>query len=101
MVQLFIIVLGSALFNLESKGDMPGENKTNGDYEFATFGAGCFWCIEAVFERVRGVESVISGYAGGNVENPTYREVTSGLTGHLRVTHTETLTQTLKRHTQC
>ena len=51
----------------------------------ATFGGGCFWCTEAVFQRVKGVEKVVSGYAGGKVKNPTYKEVTSGLTGHAEV----------------
>ena len=51
----------------------------------ATLGAGCFWCIEAIFQRVEGVESVVSGYAGGKVKNPTYKEVCSGLTGHAEV----------------
>lgn len=50
--------------------------------EKATFGSGCFWCTEAVFQRLRGVKSVVSGYAGGHVENPTYRDVCSGNTGH-------------------
>jgi peptide-methionine (S)-S-oxide reductase len=53
--------------------------------EKATFGAGCFWCIEAVFQRIKGVKSVISGYSGGKVENPTYEEVCSGRTGHAEV----------------
>ena len=48
----------------------------------ATFGGGCFWCTEAVFQRVKGVESVVSGYAGGTVENPTYEQVCTGETGH-------------------
>lgn len=48
----------------------------------ATFAGGCFWCVEAVFERVEGVESVVSGYAGGSEENPTYKEVSSGNTSH-------------------
>ena len=48
----------------------------------ATLAAGCFWCVEAVFGRLRGVEKVVSGYAGGTVPNPTYREVCSGTTGH-------------------
>ena len=51
----------------------------------ATFGSGCFWCTEAVFEMVEGVHSVVSGYAGGNVENPTYEQVCSGSTGHAEV----------------
>jgi peptide-methionine (S)-S-oxide reductase len=48
----------------------------------ATFGAGCFWCVEAVFQQLKGVERVASGYAGGKVENPTYRQVCTGTTGH-------------------
>lgn len=51
----------------------------------ATFGAGCFWCIEAVFQRLEGVESVTSGYTGGHVKNPGYREVCAGVTGHAEV----------------
>jgi peptide-methionine (S)-S-oxide reductase len=53
--------------------------------EIATFGAGCFWCIEAVFQELAGVERVVSGYAGGTVANPTYRQVCSGTTGHAEV----------------
>jgi peptide-methionine (S)-S-oxide reductase len=51
----------------------------------AVVGGGCFWCLEAVFQEVRGVSSVQSGYAGGHVENPTYKEVCSGTTGHAEV----------------
>ena len=53
--------------------------------ETATLGGGCFWCLEAVFDRLEGVESVVSGYAGGHVENPTYRQVCSKTTGHAEV----------------
>jgi peptide-methionine (S)-S-oxide reductase len=53
--------------------------------EHATFGAGCFWCVEAVFQNLKGVEKVVSGYAGGRIKNPTYREVCSGMTGHAEV----------------
>ena len=53
--------------------------------EQATFGAGCFWCVEAVFQNLKGVEKVVSGYAGGRIKNPTYKEVCSGLTGHNEV----------------
>jgi len=53
--------------------------------EVATFGSGCFWCTEAVFQNVKGVEKVESGYTGGQVKNPTYKEVCSGLTGHAEV----------------
>ena len=53
--------------------------------ETATLGAGCFWCVEAVFDDLRGVESVESGYSGGQTENPTYQEVCSETTGHAEV----------------
>jgi peptide-methionine (S)-S-oxide reductase len=51
----------------------------------ATFGGGCFWCVEAVFEQIKGVKSVVSGYAGGTTENPTYDEVCQGTTGHAEI----------------
>jgi len=53
--------------------------------EKATFGNGCFWCTEAVFQNLKGVEKVESGYTGGKVKKPTYKEVCSGLTGHAEV----------------
>lgn len=53
--------------------------------EQTTFGAGCFWCVEAVFERLPGVQSVVAGYAGGTKPNPTYEEVCTGRTGHAEV----------------
>ncbi|WP_201354142.1 peptide-methionine (S)-S-oxide reductase MsrA [Hydrogenimonas urashimensis] len=54
-------------------------------YEKATLGGGCFWCLEAVFEQVKGVVDVVSGYAGGHVEKPTYQQVCTGSTGHAEV----------------
>lgn len=54
--------------------------------ELATLGGGCFWCLEAVFKDLRGVERVQSGYAGGHVANPTYKQVCGGATGHAEVT---------------
>lgn len=57
--------------------------------EQATFGGGCFWCVEAVLERLEGVRSVTSGYAGGHVENPSYRAVCAGTTGHAEVVRVE------------
>ncbi|HEX8289618.1 MAG TPA: peptide-methionine (S)-S-oxide reductase MsrA [Pyrinomonadaceae bacterium] len=57
----------------------------NTNTETATLGAGCFWCVEAVFDDLRGVEDVVSGYSGGHKENPTYREVCSETTGHAEV----------------
>lgn len=53
--------------------------------EKATFGAGCFWCVEAIFQRLEGVEKVESGYAGGHIKNPSYQQVTAGTTGHAEV----------------
>ncbi|MFQ5610877.1 MAG: peptide-methionine (S)-S-oxide reductase MsrA [Anaerolineae bacterium] len=50
--------------------------------EQATLGAGCFWCVEAVFQELKGVEKVVSGYTGGTVKNPTYQQICSGTTGH-------------------
>ncbi len=58
---------------------------TNGKTETATLGGGCFWCTEAVYLRLKGVESVQSGYSGGHVKNPSYREVCTGTTGHAEV----------------
>lgn len=59
------------------------------DVGVATFGGGCFWCVEAVFETVDGVLSVTSGYEGGHTENPTYKEVSSGRSGHAEVVRIE------------
>ena len=58
---------------------------TKKNTEYAILGGGCFWCVEAVFERIDGVSEVISGYAGGQTKSPTYKEVTSGKTGHAEV----------------
>jgi peptide-methionine (S)-S-oxide reductase len=59
-----------------------GQNKKT---ELATLGGGCFWCTEAVFLKMKGVEKVVPGYSGGHVKNPAYREVTTGRTGHAEV----------------
>ena len=68
--------------NDKSSG-MESQSKNNN--EVATFGAGCFWCVEAVFQSLNGVDKVISGYSGGHVKNPSYREVCAGTTGHAEV----------------
>lgn len=57
--------------------------------ESATLGGGCFWCLEAIYQLVNGVKTIQSGYSGGDVENPSYKEVCSGLTGHAEVVHLE------------
>src|SRR6516162_7399938 len=61
------------------------ENNKEKMTEIATLGGGCFWCVEAVFEQVRGVQRVESGYCGGGSANPTYKQVCSGNTGHAEV----------------
>ncbi len=63
------------------KADTPQPSRR----ETASFGGGCFWCIEVFFQRLKGVDSVVSGYQGGSVANPTYRDVTSGRSGHAEV----------------
>jgi methionine-S-sulfoxide reductase len=65
----------------------PNDAKPRGEskLEQVTFGSGCFWCTEAVFGQLKGVESVVSGYSGGRLENPTYEQVSSGMTGHAEV----------------
>ncbi len=57
--------------------------------EIAVFGGGCFWCTEAVFDELRGVVSVMPGYAGGSVKNPTYEQVCGGGTGHAEIIRIE------------
>ena len=70
--------------NIErEKNNMDSEQNMN--LEKATFGGGCFWCTEAIYERVEGVHTVVSGYAGGTVKNPTYKQVCDGNTGHAEV----------------
>ena len=61
------------------------EKEINSGMDTITLGAGCFWCVEAIFQELKGVSSVTSGYSGGKIANPTYREVCSGLTGHAEV----------------
>jgi peptide-methionine (S)-S-oxide reductase len=78
MLFIFVTLLSTVII-------MTGQKENNGQFQVATFGGGCFWCVEAIFERVVGVQSVESGYSGGKVKNPTYKEVTSGQTGHAEV----------------
>ena len=76
----------SALAESPSMPDATDSSSSPGTkLETATFGSGCFWCSEAVFDRLKGVQSVVSGYSGGNLKNPTYEQVCSGTTGHAEV----------------
>lgn len=69
----------------EAEAKPKDERPSKPKLEEATFGGGCFWCTEAFFERLPGVKSVVSGYSGGSVPNPTYQMVSTGLTGHAEV----------------
>jgi len=65
--------------------DVTGAPMQSSSREVATLAGGCFWCLEAVFDDLQGVEDVVSGYAGGTVSNPTYKQVCTGTTGHAEV----------------
>jgi len=93
-----IPVMETPAMSAEPTNNTPGEaapgeaasaagrtTTTSPKLEKATFGEGCFWCCEAVFQRLRGVKSVESGYSGGSVDKPTYEQVCSGRTGHAEV----------------
>ena len=88
VVAAFVVIIGcNNKSNAQSEvGNDKGANQKMENLEKATFGSGCFWCTEAVFERLNGVQKVVSGYAGGTVENPTYEKVCTGKTGHAEVT---------------
>jgi peptide-methionine (S)-S-oxide reductase len=76
-----LLIFTGLLFYISLSGNYCIKEKM----EKATFGGGCFWCVEAIFERVNGVHGVESGYSGGHVANPDYKQVTSGTTGHAEV----------------
>ncbi len=80
-ITLLFCLLLSGLVNANNNTNMK-EQKDN--LELATFGAGCFWCVEAIFQELNGVDKVVSGYMGGG-EKPTYKEVCTGETGHAEV----------------
>ena len=94
MMKMFLLIIGIAavglIFFLAGKGadrnpiEQQGEEKSmaTAALDTATFAAGCFWCVEAVFQELKGVQSVVSGYTGGSIANPSYEEVCSGSTGH-------------------
>lgn len=84
MRNLFLIIVLSLIST-----NVFSQNQSEKKMEYATFGAGCFWCVEAIFERVKGVTNVESGYSGGAIKNPSYREVVTGRTGHVEVTRIE------------
>jgi len=77
--------------NKEAQPDSTSGKKTDAakELQVATFGGGCFWCTEAVFLKLKGVEKVVSGYTGGKTKNPTYAQVCDGFTGHAEVIRIE------------
>src|SRR5256886_2972129 len=89
MKSVICLLLVSALITARAGEPSDKTMNTTNKTELATFGGGCFWCLEAVFERLDGVKSVTSGYAGGTKENPTYKEVCTGATGHAEVIQIE------------
>jgi len=85
LLMVAIILLGCSSGNKPSF-KQTSQNMDNIKTDTAVFGAGCFWCTEAVFQQTKGVIKVESGYSGGNRANPTYEQVSSGSTGHAEVT---------------
>ncbi|WET01268.1 peptide-methionine (S)-S-oxide reductase MsrA [Flavobacterium sp. YJ01] len=86
-------ILLICLFALSLNGF--SQNKKASNIETITLGGGCYWCVEAVYENLDGVKSVVSGFSGGNVANPTYEEVCTGETGHaevVQITYDKTVT---------
>jgi len=88
MKQTICFLLAAGALNLSALAQ-PTNTMNPNKTESATFGGGCFWCMEAVFERLPGVKSVASGFAGGHTANPTYEQVCAGDTGHAEVTQIE------------
>lgn len=96
-ILLFLTLLGAGCHSAQNvtpkKDDMTTtvalkdttKTQGSGQTEIATLGGGCFWCVEAIYQDLKGVTKVESGYTGGHVDNPSYREVCTGLTGHAEV----------------
>jgi peptide-methionine (S)-S-oxide reductase len=89
MKQTLCLLLATGALNFTAAAQPTNAMNTTHKTETADFGGGCFWCMEAVFERLPGVISVTSGFAGGHTEDPTYREVCNETTGHAEVTEIE------------
>lgn len=84
-----VLALGAVLARAEGTNVTGTSTNNPAKTELATFGGGCFWCMEAVFEQTPGVKSVTSGYTGGHVANPTYKQVCHGDTGHAEAIQVE------------
>jgi len=79
---LFCFLATGTLF---SQNNTKTKKMTQSNFETITLGGGCYWCVEAVYENLKGVKSVVSGFSGGKIANPSYEEVCSGTTGHAEV----------------
>lgn len=79
---LIVLCIAFSMSKITAQSTITKKNQMNKKIETATLANGCFWCTEAIFQRLKGVESVTSGFSGGNIKNPAYREVISGRTGH-------------------
>lgn len=86
-IMIFVLISTSCSSEDDIKKNINEKNKMNENIKLdtATLGAGCFWCVEAVFQQIKGVYKVESGYSGGRRENPTYQQICSGATGHAEV----------------
>ncbi len=88
-ITLAVLSVGLLLAGMAGLAQTNRMNTSPNSTDFAVLGGGCFWCTEAVYQMLPGVKSVTSGYAGGTKENPTYKEVCTGLTGHAEVIRVE------------
>jgi len=86
---ILAVLFGGQAAGFSQKMNTPESKPKTNATELATYGGGCFWCVEAIFQRLEGVKSVASGYAGGKRDNPTYEEVCAGITGHAEVIQIE------------
>lgn len=85
-IALFNVIFAQDISSAKEMTRRQSKGKTMGkQMELATLGAGCFWCVEAIYQRLEGVEKVESGYSGGSVKNPSYEAVCTGRTGHAEV----------------
>ena len=86
MKKIILIILAIGLLSFIANNNQENKNIMK-KQEVATFGGGCFWCTEAIFSELQGVENVESGYCGGKMVNPTYKDICTGTTGHAEVIH--------------
>lgn len=89
-ILLILSIFGVISLSCSGKNNSNNKNQINSvdtmtQLDTITLGAGCFWCVEAVYQDLKGVHSVVSGYMGGKIKNPSYKEVCTGLTGHAEV----------------